>query len=175
MTSLDPSENERPMSPKDPIRLNIDSSQRIIDAYIGDLDDADLLVRPVPGMNHIAWQLGHLISAERHFAELVKPGSSPALPEGFDAAHAKETSTSDDPSKFLSRQQYQDLWKAQRAATLAALESVPESELDKADPDKYPPYAPTIAALLAMCGTHALMHCGQFVAVRRLLGKPVTI
>jgi len=26
-----------------------------------------------------------------------------------------------------------------------------------------------------MTGTHALMHCGQFVAVRRQLGKPVVI
>jgi hypothetical protein len=163
------------MSPKDAIRLGLDSSQMIIDAYIGDLDDADILVRAVPGMNHIAWQLGHLIGAERHFAELVRPGSSPALPEGFVDAHSKETSTSDDASKFLPRARYQELWKAQRAATLAALESAPEADLDKADSEKYPPYAPTVAALMAMCGTHALMHCGQFVAVRRKLGKPVTI
>jgi hypothetical protein len=34
---------------------------------------------------------------------------------------------------------------------------------------------PTVAALLAMSGTHALMHCCQWVAVRRQLGKPVVI
>jgi hypothetical protein len=163
------------MSPKDALRLGIDSSQMIIDAYIGDLDDADLLIRPVPGMNHIAWQLGHLIAAERYFVELAQPGSCPALPEGFDEAHSKETSSSDDPAKFHSRQAYQDLWKTQRAATLAALEKVAEADLDRADPEKYPPFAPTVAALFSMCATHALMHCGQFVAVRRMLGKPVKI
>ena len=47
--------------------------------------------------------------------------------------------------------------------------------LDKTDPEEYPEWAPTVAALLAMTGTHALMHCGQFVAVRRQLGKPVVI
>jgi hypothetical protein len=163
------------MSPKDALRIAIESSDMIINTYINDLDDSDLLLRPVPGMNHIAWQLGHLIAAERHFVEMVKPGSCPELPAGFAEAHTKETSTSDDPSKFLSRARYQELWKAQRAATLAVLNSVPEADLDKTDPGKYPEWAPTVAALLAMTGTHALMHCGQFVAVRRQVGKPVVI
>ena len=66
------------MSPKDALRLSIGMSDYIINAYINDLDDADLLIRPVPGMNHIAWQLGHLIAAERTFIEMVKPGLVPA-------------------------------------------------------------------------------------------------
>jgi uncharacterized damage-inducible protein DinB len=154
--------------------MGIDSSDMITNAYINDLDDSELLLRPVPGMNHIAWQLGHLIAAERHFVEMIKPGSCPELPAGFAEAHSKETSTLDDPSKFHSREEYQELWKAQRAATLAILDTLPEADLDKADPS-YPQFAPTVAALLGLVGTHALMHCGQFVAVRRKVGKPVVI
>ena len=163
------------MSPEDALKLGIEMSDYIVNAYIGDLNDSDLFIRPVPGMNHIAWQLGHLISAECSFVEKIKPGSCPPLPEGFDQVYTKETTTLDDPSKFETLAKYQELWKAQRAATLAVLDSVPESELDKTDPEKYPEWAPTIAALLAMTGTHPLMHCGQFVAVRRQLGKPVVI
>jgi hypothetical protein len=163
------------MSPKDALKLGIGMSDYIISTYIGDLSDADLMIRPVAGMNHIAWQLGHLIAAERSFVEMVSPGSCPPLPEGFDQAHSKETAKLDDPSKFATLAKYQELWKAQRAATLAVLDRVPESDLDKTNPEKYPEWAPTTAALLAMSGTHALMHCGQFVAVRRLVGKPVVI
>ena len=90
-------------------------------------------------MNHIAWQLGHLISGERHFAELISPGSCPALPEGFDEAHSKEAAKGDDPSKFRTLAEYQSLWKDQRAATLAVLDAVPDADLEKADPDKFPP------------------------------------
>ena len=97
------------------------------------------------------------------------------MPAGFDEAHTKETAKLDDPAKFFPLSKYQELWKAQRAATLSVLDSVPESDLDKTDPAKYPEWAPTVAALLVMSGTHALMHCGQFVAVRRLVGKPVLI
>jgi hypothetical protein len=163
------------MSPNDALKLSLNMSDFIINSYIGDLSDADLLIRPVPGMNHIAWQLGHLIAAEHRFVEMVKPGSCPELPAGFDAAHTKETTTIDDPAKFYPLAKYQELWQAQRAATLAVLDSVSEADMDTTAPEKYPEWAPTIAALLAMGGTHALMHCGQFVAVRRLLGKPVLI
>jgi uncharacterized damage-inducible protein DinB len=163
------------MSPKDVLRGNMAMADNVVNGYIADLNDSDLMIRPVPGMNHIAWQLGHIISAERHFAELISPGSSPALPEGFDAAHSKEAAAGDDPSKFRTLAEYQSAWKAQRAATLAVLDAVPEADLGKADPDKYPPYAPTVAALLGMIGLHPLMHAGQFVAVRRLLGKPISM
>ena len=41
-----------------------------------DLSDADLLVRPAPSANHIAWQLGHLIASERNLVEAAAPGST---------------------------------------------------------------------------------------------------
>ena len=161
------------MTAKEVIRQTLDLSTMVISAYINDLDDADLLIRPVPGMNHIAWQLGHLLSVERKFMESIRPGASPPLPEGFETNYGREQSKVDDPSKYYSRAKYQELWNAQHAATLAILESIPEAELDKTDPEKFPEFAPTAGAVLNICATHPLMHCGQFVAVRRLLGKPI--
>lgn len=162
------------MNAKDAIRGTLDLSDHVIGSYLKDLDDADLLIRPVAGMNHIAWQLGHLIASERHFNELIRPGSSPALPDDFDAGHGRAAHGEDDPAKFYPLERYQALWKAQRQATRALLDGLPESELDRADPG-FPAFAPTCGALLSLCGTHPLMHCGQFVAVRRKLGKPVAI
>ncbi|APW62450.1 DinB family protein [Paludisphaera borealis] len=161
------------MSPKDVLRSNLEVSRFIVDGYLADFSDGDLLVRPLPGMNHVAWQLGHLIGSERHFAELVHPGGSPPLPEGFAEAHAKEAAGVDDPSKFKTLAEYRSIWEQQRAATLAALDAAPEADLDKADPEKYPDYAPTISRILLLIGTHPVMHVGQFVAVRRVQGKPI--
>ena len=162
------------MSPKDVIRSSVQTSQMIVDSYLDGLTDKDIMIRAVPGMNHIAWQLGHLIESERVMIELVKPGSSPALPDGFAEAHARETTSSDDPSKFRSLDEYKALWKAQREATLSVLDSTPESDYERTDP-AFPPYASTIGALLLMTANHPLMHAGQFVAVRRLLNKPISI
>ena len=48
------------------------------------LSDADLLVRPAPSANHIAWQLGHLVLAEPFLIRTELPDAAyPELPAGF--------------------------------------------------------------------------------------------
>lgn len=162
------------MTANDAIRNGLDSSDFIISAYLADLTDGDLLVRPIPGMNHIAWQLGHLLAAERSWIELIKPGSCPPFPEGFAASHGKETHAIDDPARFLSLAKYQELWKIQREATRKVLDGLSAADLDRTG-SEFPQFAPSVGALMNMCAVHPLMHCGQFVAVRRALNKPVTI
>jgi len=162
------------MTPKDSIKYTINMSQMIVDAYLGDLDDADLMVRPVPGMNHVAWQLGHLISSEH---EMMKNAgvSMPALPDGFAEAHTRETAGSNDASKFCTKAQYLDALKTQRTATLAAVDKARDADLAKPTPEAMQAYAKNIGEAYNMIGVHALMHVGQWVAVRRMQGKPVVI
>lgn len=162
------------MTAKEVLRYNIEMSERVIDGYLADLADEDLLLRPVPGMNHMAWQLGHLIGSERHFVELVRPGASPPLPDDFEQGHGRQSFGEDDRSKFYSVDRYRELWKAQRAASLALLDSVGDDELDQGRPG-LPPYLPHVGAVFTLIGSHPLMHCGQFVAVRRALGKPIAM
>ncbi len=162
------------MTPKDSIKYTIGMSQMIVDAYVGDLDDADLMVRPVPGMNHVAWQLGHLITSENNMMSNVGV-AMPPLPDGFAEAHTRETATSDDASKFFKKAQYLDALKTQRAATLAAVEKATDADLAKKTPESMQMYAKTVADAYNMIGVHVLMHVGQWVAVRRAKGKPVTI
>ena len=52
------------MKAKEAIKSSLDGNLFVLKMYLADLSDADLLVRPVPGANHVAWQLGHLIAAE---------------------------------------------------------------------------------------------------------------
>jgi hypothetical protein len=163
------------MNAKDAIRMTISGSDMISQSYLADLSDADLMVRPVDGMNHMAWQLGHLIAAERRFVDKVKPGACPPLPAGFEEAHSKETISSNDHKKFRTKAEYLALWKAQREATLKVLDSLPEADLDKPGPEEFRSFMPTVGSLFNMIGVHPLMHCGQWVAVRRTGKKPVVI
>ena len=52
------------MTQIDVIKNTIDMGHMVLTTYLSDLSDADLMVRAVPGTNHIAWQLGHLIASE---------------------------------------------------------------------------------------------------------------
>jgi DinB superfamily len=160
------------MGPKDAIKLTLAASERVVSTYLNDLSDSDLLVVPIEGMNPIALQVGHLISSEHRMAGLVSPGKPPALPEGFAEYHSLKNPPAD-PSKYLSKDEYLRIWKAQRAVTESALETLADSELDDTRDGTLPPFAPTVAAVLNTIGVHPLMHAGQFVAVRRYLKKPI--
>jgi hypothetical protein len=163
------------MNAKDVMNHAYGLSEHILNSYLGDLNDADLLLRPVDGQNHIAWQLGHLISSERMMVEGVKPGSCPPLPDGFDENHNKDASTSDDSRKFFPKQKYLELFQAQRAATRKVLDSLGDADLDKPGPERIRQIAPTVGAMFGLLGEHVLMHVGQFVSVRKKLKKPITI
>lgn len=155
------------------VRTALKSSHHLLTWFVGDLSDADLLVRPVPGANHAAWQLGHLIVAERGLGAELPGAAYPELPAGFAAQHGKDTAMTDPPAGFASRQEYVALFTATRDATLAALDTMSDADLDRPTQGKMAGFAPTHAALLLLISNHSLMHAGQFSVIRRKLGKPV--
>lgn len=159
------------MTSKDAIRYLLTTNAQLVKNYVSDLTDGDLVIRPDPGANHIAWQLGHLIVAEAQFF-ITKAGAQPAeLPAGFVEKHAKDRSREDSSDQFLSKAEYLAIYDQVRAATLAHLDAMPESDLDK--PSNWIPMAPTVGAILLTIANHDMMHAGQFTVVRRKLGKPV--
>jgi hypothetical protein len=142
-----------------------------VEAYIQDLTDEDLMRRPVPNANHIAWQLGHLIAAEHQLNNMVCPESMPELPSGFAEKHGKETASSDDVSAFCTKQEYIEAMEQQRAGTLALLDRLSDEELEKPAPEPIQKFGPTVGAVIAGNSAHWMMHAGQWVIVRRQLGK----
>ncbi len=161
------------MNAKDVLKANMEMSNMVFLGLLEDLSDDDLLVRTAPEANHLAHQLGHLITAEQNMIEGACPGCCPPLPDGFKENHSKETSKSDDRSKFLSKSQYLELYQKQRAATLQALDKWPEADLDKEAPEFIRQLIPTVGRLFALQGLHQMWHIGQITSLRRHLGKPV--
>lgn len=160
------------MDSKAAIKICIDTADMVCLAYLGDLTDAEMMQRPHPACNHINWQVGHLIVAEHEMMSSAKGYSMPALPTGMAEMYSKDTQGSNDSSKFMSKDALMTVMKEQRAGTLKILEQVSEADLDTPTGIDY---APTIASLLSMQGSHWMMHAGQWVIVRRNLGKPVLI
>ena len=128
------------MNFNDAIRSQFNVADFMVDSYLSDLTPAELLARPVPGANHIAWQLGHLISAETRLIEAAIPGSMPALPAGFAERHTKDTAVSDNPADFLTKDEYLSLLQTVRAASLKALDNCSEADLDKPVAGRMPPW-----------------------------------
>jgi len=156
------------------IETALTSTQKILPMYVSDLTDADLLVRPVSGANHIAWQLGHLIASEIHLVRSQLPSAAfPELPAGFAEQHGKETAAQESSKGFGGKEQYVTLFNRVREATKAAAAKLSDTDLDQPTKGDMAPFAPTLAAFLMLVSNHTLMHVGQFTAVRRKLGKPI--
>lgn len=162
------------MTVKDVFIRTIEQATWITGTYLNDLTDADLLIRPVPGMNHVAWQLGHLILSE-HEKVTSLAHKMPELPAGFAAAHSKETASSDDPKRFAKKADYLALMKKMHEGTIGAIKATPDADFDKPGPESLRRYSPTVGSVFNLIGTHEFMHHGQIVALRRKLGKPVVI
>jgi hypothetical protein len=162
------------MNGKDAIKTALRSTGHLVNFFLSDLSDADLLVRPVPGANHAAWQLGHLIAVEhRMISKNIPEAPLPELPAGFAEKYTKETAASDDAGAFLKKAEYQALFNNLREASVAAVEKLPEADLDRPTTGPVAKLAPTVGALLLLASYHTTLHLGQVSAVRRKLGKPV--
>ncbi len=144
----------------------------LLKMHLADFSDSDMLTRPVPGANHTAWQVGHLICFENRVVKAVG-GSMPDLPDGFEQEYSKETAKSDDPAQFDQKDSLISLYDRQRKATIAWATSLKAEDLDRATPEGLRNLVPNIAAVLDLISSHVTMHVGQIQVIRRKLGKPV--
>lgn len=160
------------MDANDLIRSHLNRARYLTKMLLADLTDQDLFVRPCPGANHIAWQLGHLASSEYRMIGTAFPGKMPALPAGFADKHGKQNAASDDPAAFASKEEYLRVLDEQRQGTLAILDAIVPAQLDEPAPEPLRQFVPTKGELLGMAAMHEMMHVGQFSATRRKLGKP---
>src|ERR1700682_1532119 len=118
------------MNARDAIKTSLISTQQMLGMFISDLSDADLLVRPVPAANHIAWQLGHLIVSESGMSKEHLPGAVyPALPAGFAEQHNKDTAHQDPPKGFATKAVYLDLFNKVRQTTIRAVDKASDADL----------------------------------------------
>jgi hypothetical protein len=163
------------MNTHDAIGATLGMSSLVISRYLEDLSDADLMNRPGPGCNHIAWQLGHLIVSENRLLEAIAPGASIELPAGFAEKYSKDQAGNDNAADFCTKQEYRDLFDQVHAATLAAVSKLSDADLDQPAPENLRKRFPTVGNIVILIAVHGLMHAGQFVPVRRKLSKPVVI
>ncbi len=162
------------MKAKDAIKIALTSTQNLVPMYLGDMSDTDLLARPVPGANHIAWQLGHLIFSEVGIVKSQLPSAAyPEFPAGYEQQHNKEASAMEPPKGFASKADYLALFNTVREATIANLDKLSDADLDKPSTGHLAQFAPSLGAMFILVSNHTLMHAGQFTATRRKLGKPI--
>jgi hypothetical protein len=159
------------MNFKDAVRSSLRISDFLVQGYLADITPEELMLRPVRDANHIAWQLGHLIAAERHLVEAAAAGSMPPLPDGFAERHRRDEPVSDNRADYLSKDKYMQLAKQIRDATLQVLDSFSDDDFAKPVTARVPPFVKSAGDCFATIGPHWSLHAGQWVVIRRALGR----
>lgn len=156
------------------IQAALGSTKFVLEMLLGDFTDEELLVRPVAGANHLAWQIGHLIGSEISIVRGQLPDAVyPELPAGFKEAHEMGRTSDDGPAGFASKAEYLALFAAVRAASLTAVGHLTDDDLDRPTIGNMAGFCPKLGDMLLLIANHTMMHVGQFSVVRRKLGKPV--
>jgi hypothetical protein len=160
------------MHAKQLIRENLDLADKTTVLLLEGLSDDDLLVRSVPGANHVNWMLGHLVASENQMVDWVKLGVMPALPAGFAERYDPKRSQIEDLTGWVVKDELLRLMREQRAGTLRALEATTDAELAAPGPEFIQSIVQTNAGIFELVAAHWQNHTGQWSVVRRKLGKP---
>jgi hypothetical protein len=162
------------MTGSEAIQSALESTKKTVEWYLGDFTDADMFVRPVPGANHAAWQIGNVICGDAYLIREELPETVyPDLPPGFGDLHGSKGAKNDGPDGFLTKAEYLKLFADVRAVTIAAVAKLTDADLDRPTTGSFKGMCPTIGKLFLMVSDHTTMHSGQFTVIRRKLGKPV--
>jgi len=145
----------------------------MLNQTLADFSDADMLVRPCPGANHAAWQLGHLCGGETMMGSMLRAAGFPELPAGFKGKFSKETASRDDAAFFPKKDELLALLTQQRQAVIAAVKSLTLEDLAKPTTGPMAAHFPNLGAVAQALSMHTTMHVGQFQVIRRKLGKPI--
>jgi hypothetical protein len=150
---------------------NILQSKGMVDSFLKDFSDADMLFRPAKTANHAIWQMGHLANSVRGMVTSCEPSVS--FPFADDTRFGKSKASIDDPAFFPNKAEL--LGRFDQAMDIAAawVAKLSDADLAKPAPERIQAFAPTVGALAMLVASHPFMHIGQFTVMRRALGKPI--
>lgn len=157
------------MNPNQFLIDSIRQSHELVAMHLADFTDAELLVRPVPGANHAAWQLQQVANFDVIIANTLAPDSTPPFPEQYKATKANVDS--DDAAQFMKKDEVLAVLKSASEVICKTLATATQDELEQPTPEGFRDFAPTMGNLVALSATHGAMHLGQIQVIRRKLGK----
>lgn len=140
-----------------------------------DIPDDQFTVQPAPGINHPAWQFGHLSVATDLALNLL--GKPSLCPKEWGPLFNPGTKPVADASIYPSKKALVTAWKTGHEAVTAALPSASPADLEQPHglpfeliQKAFPRKRDLLAHLLS---THEAGHLGQLALWRRLMGMKI--
>ena len=150
------------------------TSGKMMHRMIDTLKPNEFEYQPFPGVNCVAWILGHLTDVNHRTLTSLGASDIPVIPEGFlnrfgvTRQPAAEQGGYGDPAELVR------LYDAMQERLIAVVAGLSTEQLSAALPSPTPLFS-TRGEMLLFLGIHTTMHVGQISMIRRHLGYPPTI
>ena len=158
------------MSTANLLSKNILQTKSMIESALADFSEADMMFRPAKTANHAIWQMGHLCNSVRGMVTMCD--SSVTFPFEDDVRFGKSKAAFDDAKFFPNKAELMGRWNQAMDIAGAWVARLSDADFAKPTPERMQKFAPTVAHVAVLLGSHPYMHLGQFQVSRRALGKP---
>ena len=152
---------------------NILQTKGLVDMFLKDFSDADMLFRPAKTANHAVWQIGHLTNSTRNMVIACDPNV--AFEFDDDTRFGKSKASIDDPAFFPNKTEVLSKFNQAMDTAAAWVANLTDADFAKPAPERMQQFAPTLGNVAILLASHPLMHLGQFSITRRALGKPLVM
>jgi DinB family protein len=142
---------------------------------LGDIPQERWFEMPAGAPTHVAWQVGHLASAQ-YFLILVRvrgerPDDEQLIPASFRQPFFRGSVPSASPADYPAAEVIRAVFDRVHEQVLADLQHIERARLGETC-ERPHRFANTRLKSLLWCSQHELVHAGQIGLLRRLLGQP---
>jgi hypothetical protein len=158
----------------DPAIERIRFSRGMTLGFLEDLAPEDWFWQPAPGMNHIAWHVGHLAFAMyflclKRIRDRIEEDEA-LVSTAFLKRYKRESSPSADPAENFAVDELLRVFHGVFDRSMDELAKWDDASLDIPTFPPHPVFSTKLGGV-EWCSQHELMHCGQIVLLRRLRGR----
>ena len=152
----------------------ITAARRYTKTLLEDIDQNEWFRQPVAGINHVAWQIGHLAMAQYGLVLFRQRGrkleDTELMSSAFRKKFSRGTTPNQDPDFYPMIEEIHDVFERVYRQSMEELATYPLEQLNDPVEDPYAAY-PTKLGCLIFCAHHEMLHAGQVGMLRRLLGN----
>lgn len=157
--------------------VNWKRARGLLKHFLEEIDQEKWCWQPAEGINHVAWQVGHLAVAQYGLCIKRVVGDSPesedVLPLSFLKRYGKGSTPSPDTTENASVEELLATLDAVDERMHEVLATTQDEELEVELKKPHPMFS-TVLGGVEFAPQHEMMHIGQIVILRRLMGMDPT-
>jgi hypothetical protein len=154
---------------------NLRGSRTFTKRFLTDLTDAEWFWTPSEYTTHIAWQVGHITTAQyglclRRVRGRTKEDES-LISDAYIEAFSIGSKPVADPKEYPLLDEIKQVLEAVIERTVSELSKRSDAELEVPLEQPHPVFKTKLGAV-EFAPQHEMVHAGQIAMLRRLMGKP---